>query len=98
LLDSVSGEPRVSSPNIVALTPTVIEPIEPPTMLLGFESTNIVSSDDPLGLSSEVDDRHRSQRAFDASEGLQPRREYVADAGFAAVVIPGSGSSRSPIS
>ena len=54
LLDSVSGEPRVSSPNIVALTPTVIEPIEPPTMLLGFESTNIVSSDDPLGLSSEV--------------------------------------------
>jgi len=54
LLDSVSGEPRAATPGIVAPTPTVIEPIEVPTMLLGFESTNIISSDDPLGLSSEV--------------------------------------------
>jgi len=37
-----------------APTPTVIEPIEPPATLLGFESTNFVSSDDPLGLSTEV--------------------------------------------
>ncbi len=54
LLDSTSGEPRAPSPGIVVPTPTVIEPIEVPTMLLGFESTNIISSDDPLGLSSEV--------------------------------------------
>ncbi len=37
-----------------APTPTVIEPIEPPGILLGFESTNFVSSDDPLGLSTEI--------------------------------------------
>ena len=41
-------------PGSPAPTPTVIEPIEPPATLLGFESTNFVSSDDPLGLSTEV--------------------------------------------
>jgi tetratricopeptide (TPR) repeat protein len=42
------------APFVPASTPTVIEPIEPPATLLGFESTNFVSSDDPLGLSTEV--------------------------------------------
>ena len=54
LLDPVSGEPTPAPGAAVSPTPTIIEPIEPPTMLLGFESTNIMSSDDPLGLSSEV--------------------------------------------
>ena len=56
LLAPVEIEPDVASSGVArsAPTPTVIEPIEPPTALLGFESTNFVSSDDPLGLSTEV--------------------------------------------
>ncbi|HVE33168.1 MAG TPA: tetratricopeptide repeat protein [Gemmatimonadaceae bacterium] len=54
LLDPVSGEPTPAPSTAVAPTPTIIEPIEPPAMLLGFEATNIISSDDPLGLSAEV--------------------------------------------
>jgi tetratricopeptide (TPR) repeat protein len=54
LLDPVSGEPTPPPAAAVTPTPTIIEPIEPPAMLLGFESTNIILSDDPLGLSTEV--------------------------------------------
>lgn len=50
----IDDVPAPSSPGVSSPTPTIIEPIEPSNVLAGFETTNIVSSDDPLGLSNEV--------------------------------------------
>jgi hypothetical protein len=46
----IDNVPAPSSPGVSSPTPTIIEPIEPSNVLAGFETTNIVSSDDPLGL------------------------------------------------
>jgi tetratricopeptide (TPR) repeat protein len=78
LLESEGNETQAAAPQPGILTPTVIEPIEPKNALLGFETTNFVSSDDPLGLSTEVtididlNELTTPPKDFNAVSGISP--------------------------